>query len=33
VTLDPLGLQADIHRDNNTLTFDLTREQEARQPN
>ena len=33
VTLDPGGLQADIHRDNNTLTFDLDRDQEARQSN
>ena len=33
VTLDPAGLQADIHRDNNTLTFDLDRDQEARQSN
>ena len=33
VTLDPMGLQADIHRDNNALTFDLTLDQEARQSN
>lgn len=33
VTLDPAALQADIHRDNNTLTFDLERDQEARQSN
>jgi aminopeptidase N len=33
VTLDAAGLQADIHRDNNTLTFDLDRDQEARQSN
>jgi len=33
VTLDPAGMQADIHRDNNTLTFDLDRDQEARQSN
>ena len=33
VRLDAAGLQADIHRDNNTLTFDLGRDQEARQSN
>ena len=31
VTLDPKGLQADVHRDNNNLTFNLDVEQEARQ--
>ena len=31
VTLDPKGLQADVHRDNNSLTFNLDVEQEARQ--
>ena len=31
VTLDPNGLQADVHRDNNSLTFNLDVEQEARQ--
>ena len=30
-TLDAEGLQADVHRDNNAITFDLEREQEARQ--
>ena len=33
VTLDAAGLQADIHRDNNALTFDLSRMQEAGQSN
>jgi hypothetical protein len=33
VTLDADGLQADIHRDNNALTFDLSRVQEAGQSN
>ena len=27
------GLQADVHRDNNAITFDLERDQEARQSN
>ena len=31
VELDPEQLQADIHRDNNELTFNLKRKQEARQ--
>ena len=31
VTLDPERLQADVHRDNNAITFDLERDQEARQ--
>ena len=33
VELDPEQLQADIHRDNNELTFNLKRKQEARQSN
>ncbi len=33
VTLDAAGLQADIHRDNNAVTFDLSRVQEAGQSN
>ena len=32
VELDAQGLQADIHRENNVLEFDLTKDQEARQP-
>jgi hypothetical protein len=31
VELDPKQLQADIHRDNNVIEFDLTKAQEARQ--
>ena len=31
ITLDAEGLQADVHRDNNAITFDLERDQEARQ--
>ena len=33
VALDAKGLQADVHRDNNAATFDLERDQEARQSN
>ena len=33
VALDAKGLQADVHRDNNAITFDLERDQEARQSN
>ena len=33
VTLDAAGLQADVDRDNNAITFDLERDQEARQSN
>ena len=33
ITLDAEGLQADVHRDNNAITFDLIRDQEARQSN
>ena len=32
VELDAQGLQADVHRENNVLEFDLTKDQEARQP-
>ena len=33
VELDAQGRLADIHRDNNALTFNLKRKQEARQSN
>ena len=33
VVLDPMGLQADIHRENNQLHFDLEADQEAKQSN
>ena len=32
VEIDAQGLQADVHRENNVLEFDLTKDQEARQP-
>ena len=33
VTLDADGLQADVNRENNTISFDLSRDQESRQAN